>query len=294
MLYIDERFYKEECRDGYLVTEKMKKIWAVELDLLSELDRVCRKHNIKYYAAFGTLLGAIREHGFIPWDDDIDVWLLRDEYERLKEVAQSEFTGKYYYQDWYNSCGRTWIFSKLRNSETTAIEYPDKGVEFNQGIFIDIFPIDEWDDGIHTNKAFKIVQRELFDCINNPTLLLKGILDGKQYAIDVDTMVELCNDYIKAQKIFEQLTLSNYGNSDLVGYYYDQVRNNDRKYPKSCFDKTLYVDFENIKIPVPSGYDLILNKYYGDYMIPRHEKNNHEDRILYDSDRPYVEYIQRS
>ena len=123
MCSINSDFLKEEYRNGYLITEKMKKVWAVELDLLSELDRVCKKYNIKYYAAFGTLLGAIRDKGFIPWDDDIDVWLLRDEYERLKQVAPKEFTGKYYYQDWYNSCGRTWIFSKLRNSETTAIEY---------------------------------------------------------------------------------------------------------------------------------------------------------------------------
>lgn len=99
MCSINSDFLKEEYRNGYLITEKMKKVWAVELDLLSELDRVCKKYNIKYYAAFGTLLGAIRDKGFIPWDDDIDVWLLRDEYERLKQVAPKEFTGKYYYQD---------------------------------------------------------------------------------------------------------------------------------------------------------------------------------------------------
>jgi len=292
MCSINSDFLKEEYRNGYLITDKMKKVWAVELDLLSELDRVCKKYNIKYYAAFGTLLGAIRDKGFIPWDDDIDVWLLRDEYERLKQVAPKEFTGKYYYQDWYNSCGRTWIFSKLRNSETTAIEYPDKGPEFNQGIFIDIFPIDEWDDEVHTNKAFKIVQRELFNCINNPTQVLRGILNGEQHAIDIDTTVELCNDYIKAQQLFEQLTLQNYGTSDIVGYYYDQMRRNDIKYPKSCFDETLYVPFENTVIPVPAGYDIILRKYYGDYMVPVHKKNNHEDRITFDTDKPYTEYLK--
>lgn len=100
-------FLKEENRDGYIVSALMKKVWAVELDLLSELDRVCKKYNIKYYAAFGTLLGAVRNKGFIPWDDDIDVCMLRDDYAKFKEVAKNEFGGKYYYQDWYNSCGRT-------------------------------------------------------------------------------------------------------------------------------------------------------------------------------------------
>lgn len=272
--------------------EVLDKLHRLQIEMLKDLAEICRKYDLQYFAVFGTALGAVRHKGFIPWDDDIDVWLLRDEYERLKQVAPKEFTGKYYYQDWYNSCGRTWIFSKLRNSETTAIEYPDKGAEFNQGIFIDIFPIDEWDDEVHTNKAFKIVQRELFNCINNPTQVLRGILNGEQYAIDIDTTVELCNDYIKAQQLFEQLTLQNYGTSDIVGYYYDQMRRNDIKYPKSCFDETLYVPFENTVIPVPAGYDIILRKYYGNYMVPVHEKNNHEDRIIFDTDKPYTEYLK--
>ena len=97
----NDDFLKEENRDGYIVSPLMKKVWSVELDLLSELDRVCKKYDIKYYAAFGTLLGAVRNKGFIPWDDDIDVCMLRDDYARLKEVAKDEFSGKYYYQDWY-------------------------------------------------------------------------------------------------------------------------------------------------------------------------------------------------
>ena len=124
------------------------------------------------------------------------------------------------------------------------------------------------------------------------TQVLRGILNGEQYAIDIDTTVELCNDYIKAQQLFEQLTLQNYGTSDIVGYYYDQMRRNDIKYPKSCFDETLYVPFENTVIPVPAGYDIILRKYYGNYMVPVHEKNNHEDRIIFDTDKPYTEYLK--
>mgnify|MGYP000097865739 FL=1 len=253
----NDDFLKEENRDGYIVSPLMKKVWSVELDLLSELDRVCKKYDIKYYAAFGTLLGAVRNKGFIPWDDDIDVCMLRDDYARLKEVAKDEFSGKYYYQDWYNSCGRTWIFSKLRNSETTAIEYLDKPEEFNQGIFIDIFPIDEFNDGVNSNLEFKVVQRELFNCINNPVNVMKGIIAGENYYLGIDNTVALCNDYIQSQKLFEKLTLENYGQSDIVGYYYDEIRGNDRKYPKNCFEDTIYMQFENIKIPVPTGYDYI-------------------------------------
>jgi lipopolysaccharide cholinephosphotransferase len=278
-------------REEYYVSDMMKKVWAVELDLLREFDAVCQKHSLKYFAGFGTLLGVVRHQGFIPWDDDIDLWMLRDDYEKLKTVAKEEFKGKYYFQDWYNSCGRTWIFSKLRNSETTAVEYPEKGVEFNQGIFIDIFPIDEFDDGIHVNPEFKQIQKELFNCINNPIDMLKGILAGKQYALGMDMVVTLANDYIQAQHLFDRLTLENFGQSDIVGYFYDEMRGNDRRYPKSVFDEAIYLPFENTMIPVPKEYDIILRKYYGDYMIPVKQPNNHQSRIILDPDRPYTEYL---
>ena len=76
-LQLDDSFYKEEIRDGYTVTTKQKKIWAVEMDLLDQLLKVCKKHDIKVIIYAGTLLGAIRHKGFIPWDDDIDVALTR-------------------------------------------------------------------------------------------------------------------------------------------------------------------------------------------------------------------------
>ena len=221
-IVLDKSFYNAEERCGYYVSEKMKHIWAVGLDLWYKFDSVCKKYNLKYYAAYGTLLGAVRHKGFIPWDDDIDLCMMRDDYEKLKLVAKEEFKEPYYFQDWYNSCGRTWCFSKLRNSNTTAIEFPDKGKEFNQGIFIDINALDEFDDGVNTDKVFKKVQRELFDCINNPIKMLKGVLAGEKYTMDTDMVVQLSNDYISAEHIFEKLTLDNWGQSDIVGYYVER------------------------------------------------------------------------
>ena len=82
----DSSFFREEIRNGFLVTEKMKRIWYTEISLLQELDRVCKKYGLRYFAEYGTLLGAVRHKGFIPWDDDIDVAMFRDDYElRIRE-----------------------------------------------------------------------------------------------------------------------------------------------------------------------------------------------------------------
>lgn len=292
VIELDESFYKEEERSGYLVSARTKHIWAVELDLWSAFDAVCKKHGLKYFAAYGTLLGAVRHHGFIPWDDDIDLCMMRDDYEKLKKIAADEFKEPYFFQDWYNSCGQTWIFSKLRNSNTTAIEFQNKGIEFNQGIFIDINALDEFDDGVHVNPVFKKVQRELFDCINNPIKMLKAVLAGQQFTMDTDMVITLSKDYISAQRLFDNLTLENFGQSDLVGYYCDEVRGNDRYFPKDAFSETIYMDFEGFQMPVPIGYDCILKKWYHNYMTPVQSQSCHTNALI-DPFKPYTEYLKK-
>ena len=87
-LELPEGFLEEEERDGYLVSAEMKKIWAVELDLLNEFMRVCKEHDIRWFADGGTILGAIRHNGMIPWDDDIDVCMYREDYEKLLDSCK--------------------------------------------------------------------------------------------------------------------------------------------------------------------------------------------------------------
>lgn len=83
-------FFEEETICDFLVTKERKKIWAVLLDMLIQVDRICRKHNLKYFMAFGSLLGVVRHNGFIPWDDDIDICMPRDDYEKFIVIARNE------------------------------------------------------------------------------------------------------------------------------------------------------------------------------------------------------------
>ena len=135
-------FLDQESRDGFLVPSKLKRIWAVELDLLCKFDSVCRKYGIKYHVAYGTMLGAVRHKGFIPWDDDLDVWLLRDDFEKLQTVAKEEFKDPYFLQTALSDRKFFTMNPRLRNSRTTAIIRGQESPDFNNGIFIDIYILD--------------------------------------------------------------------------------------------------------------------------------------------------------
>lgn len=159
-LKLPEHFLDEEIRCNYTVSHKMKKVWAVELDLLNEFMRVCKKYNITYYADAGTSLGAVRHKGFIPWDDDIDVMMFRDQYQKLCKIAKKEFKHPYFFQTEDTDPGSLRGHAQLRNSLTTGILQCELAGKwgYNQGIFLDIFPIDSIPDD---DEIFSKMQKSL-------------------------------------------------------------------------------------------------------------------------------------
>ena len=92
---------QEESRNGYIVSEKMKKVWALQLQLVKKVLEICEKYNLRVWAEGGTLLGTIREKGYIPWDDDIDLAMLRPDYDKFQEVAPKELPKSYFIQNGY-------------------------------------------------------------------------------------------------------------------------------------------------------------------------------------------------
>ena len=135
----------------------LQEIQQVSLDILKDVHAFCEKHKIRYSLAYGTLIGAIRHQGFIPWDDDIDLMMFRSEYDKLCEVATKEFEKPYFFQTEYTDHGSLRGHAQLRNSMTTGIlksELPWR-YPFNQGIFMDIFPLDNVipDQGLFEKQA---------------------------------------------------------------------------------------------------------------------------------------------
>lgn len=287
-----ESFFKEEMRSGFLVNEKRKKIWAIELQMLEKFDEVCKKYNFTYYAYYGTLLGAVRHQGFIPWDDDIDVVMFREDYEKFQVVAPTEFTEPYFFQNSYTD-QMLWFFSKIRDSRTTAIEFPARNL--HQGIFIDIFPLDDVPDGVHEEFATVLkVQREIKDTINDPKKILLGLERGERFTLDMDILLDLIKmDRSQRLKEFETFSLSYAGGSERVNWVVSELSGSSyRSVRRDWFEKTVYLPFEGIQIPVPAEYDKILKQSYGDYHQFVPGGTAHEGMII-DPDIPYNEYFEK-
>ena len=303
-LDIPKDYYKEEIKNDFLVDTERKKIWAVELDLLSELLRVCNKYGLKIFADGGTMLGAVRHKGFIPWDDDIDMVMLREDYTRLCQVADAEFAEPYFFQTEHTDPGSMRGHAQLRNSNTTAIlkRDADKKFQFNQGIFIDIFPMDNLPDEEKERQKFF----EHLKALNRKAMVYSRLTARySSYVNSPDRQNPIKKSFLN---IFYQL----YGRFQKKNPYYNAFEKYCQKYDKTptekvskvffCrykekliwkaewFDEIVYLPFEFIQIPVSSYYLDMLERIFGEWQKPVQVSSFHGD-VFFDVSRPYTEYI---
>lgn len=300
-LDLPENFLEEEVRDGYIVSTEVKKVWAVELDLLHELMRVCKKYQIKFYAAGGTILGAVRHKGFIPWDDDIDLMMMRSEFERLCEIAPHEFSHPYFFQTEETDPGSYRGHAQLRNSMTTGIlkaEYEQKRT-INQGVFIDIFPLDTVPDDFHERQAF------YKDSINIKDMLWE--YTSYLYPFNFHFRKNL---YLLFRNTIKHLTISREAASVKVNELYDKFQkkmigaykdSNTLQMSPFCMERftynkedlqdTIELPFEMLSIPVPAHFESILNKTYGEWKKFVIGGSLHSG-VFFDTEKPYTEYLK--
>ncbi len=275
---LPERYLEEEERCGYTVTSKMKKVWAVELDLLAELERICKKYNLKYCVAAGTLLGAVRHKGFIPWDDDIDVYMLRDDYDRLMQLS-GEFSYPYFLQNTITEPNLFRTHAQIRNSSTTGFIENDRYMNINKGIFIDIFPL----DGVNENKGFQTTKQKCLNyfykkCLSkyNTAYIIRNGQDLedklkagiKKILFKIIRKKWLFRRFENNLKRFSKEKTELWGNRTLV---FDCPKS---KRPLEDWKHIKYTEFEFLTVPIPENYDEILKQQYGNYMeFPKDKKN---------------------
>ena len=290
---VNENFFKEEIRNGVTVSSKMKRIWYTELNLYQEFDRFCKEFDLKYFADYGTLLGAVRHKGFIPWDDDMDFTMLRPDYQRMLELAPEYFNYPVYFQSYHTEQGPSvYNFSRIRNERTTFL-----GKEFTEtrkdhpGIFIDIFPLDAVPSSRVINKpggAFDIAL-DIWLAASDPRAILDEMIKGNTPAAGIDTMLDILGlPLIDRLTLYENILSGMYSESDYINFF--PSISIMPPYKKSWYNDIVDLPFEYLTLPAPSEYDLILKTCYGNYWKPVMNASDHEAGLI-DPDKPYTEYV---
>lgn len=297
-LIIDDEFYNSEVRCDYRITEKQKKIWAIQLELLYELLRVCQENDIKCVVMWGTLLGAVRHKGFIPWDDDLDVALERDEYEKLRRLGVSAFKPPFFFQTVDTDPNYFFPYARLRNSNTTGLILENVGKEYNNGIYIDIYPL----DGITENRLLKSIQskqRNIYLAAiskkMNPHKKNRNV-SLKSMAVNILCAPLLLFSVKALIRKFDNCVARYNKKAAQIGLFYNPTLMDKHYYfPKAALNKIIMLPFEMLQVPVPVGYDTVLKAVYGDYMeLPPVEKRGlwHEGQLVYEPEIPYKEYLE--
>ncbi len=294
---IEMGFFDEETRCDTLISKETKKLWAIELDILREFQRVCAKYSLTYFADSGTLLGAIRHKGFIPWDDDIDIVMPRKDFNILVSVAAKEFMGNYCFLSPYHQTEYPRNHAQIINTSSTMILKEELGrYSYDQGIFMDVFPLDTvpekkvsfnlymvrcyWLMGLRRVKyaffgdAKLSKKRVLLSKIVGP-LIRKKWVSYKRYEAH-------CSKYSGIEHgLTEKFTFRAGHRKQLYHMKHEWYSENSN------------VDFEMLKISIPQGYDNVLKSFYGaEYMTPKNSASLH-GCVIIDVDVSYNEWVKK-
>lgn len=290
-LDLPDGFLEEENRSGYVVAAEMKQAWAVQMDLLAQLINVCESHNLKVWVSDGTLLGTVRHHGFIPWDDDIDVMMLRDDYDKLMAIGNDAFEAPYFLQNAYSDTDYYYGHAQLRNSNTAAIRPHDSFQPYNLGVFIDIFVLDAVpeDESIRLKTLKESNRIRRFLKAKNTNLLYSGRLTLAARKLKARRAVKKQgwqNIYKRSEDILRSVSLKD------CRFVAARSHSGDRDlFDKHIYDETVWMDFEFMKVPAPKGYHEYLVEQYGkEYMTPKHVAANHGTLVI-DTSRSYKEVL---
>lgn len=261
----------------------IKKIQKIELEILLEFDRICRKYDIRYQLYAGTLIGAIRHKGFIPWDDDIDVSMLRSDYNKFLSVVKDELNPQYFFQT--NETDPNYInkFAKIRKNGTIFMEKLVEGIDMHHGFYIDIFAFDHIKLNTYRGK--------------NQIWLLRTIDSFFKYRIK--TRYETLEDGFEKKKakfkynLIKILPISKEKVEQYVLKIMIMFNNEETEYVadlanpgKGVLEKfmlrtetledSIEWEFEGHKFPIPRAYDEVLTRAYGDYMkLPEVQVSHH-------------------
>lgn len=274
----------------------LQKVQTVQLRLLKKVIEICDKYNLRYYAYYGTLLGAVRHRGFVPWDDDTDIVMPRTDYDRFLEVAAGELNDEFFLQTPLSDRGCFYGgYSRLRYTNSTAIEIRNWKHETNHGIWMDIQPLDyvmpeqkakeQFCDEMHE------IQRMILAKVYGEN---DDFLDMSKQQFSEYKEMSKQYSYEELLKMLKQkiVSIKNTGQVAILASYH---LGNYREFPEVYFGRGIKLQFEEFEITVPNEYEKILAILYGGSYnsIPPLEKQKQKHEVFLNADIPYMEYIHK-
>jgi len=287
----DEKIRYQEVTD-------VREIQQMELGIMEYIHEVCNKIGVKYFLAYGSLIGAVRHQGFIPWDDDMDICMLRDDYEKLQDYLIANPSERYQVMSYKNNRNYVYPFMKVMDNQTYLIE-EDVRIDSNMGIYVDIFPLDYYDDKyckplIRYNELYRYLWLIYGHGARKHSVysLFHIVRSGKEcfhinftafLDISVFKLLQLPARYLidKFQNRLMNAPKSNYF------WLYSIISCESFPMPIEWFGEGKMMAFENIEVCMPNNYDAYLTRVYGDYMTPPpiEKRPSHHARYFVDFHR---------
>lgn len=250
----------------------IKDVQKIQFEILKEFDRICKENGIKYQLFAGTLLGAVRHKGFVPWDDDIDVCLLRCDYEKFLEVCAANLDSAYFLQTYESDRNYIGQFAKIRKKNTVFVEKATAECDIHQGIFIDVFPLDNvlpcTFAGWLQQKSIYVLGRINLSRIKRHCLYAKKPIN-KCLSLVFHYLLKIIPKRWTDQLQTKIICLFEECNATYVSHLTNGAsvdRYNRYMVKKGGFYDCIEREFEGHKFPIPCNYDEVLNRIFGDYM----------------------------
>ncbi len=283
----------DETICDYQVSSLMKRVWAKQLEMVDIFAKICKNHNLKWFASGGTLLGAVRHQGYIPWDDDIDIHMLDSEYEIFCQVAPNELPEGFFWQEYRTQYGFGPKHGKIRNSDTTGCtqyEYYTWPDDMNKGIFIDIFPL-QYIPRSHITRLIQLVGLTITQKMTNlyawnRANILSKKPEKKPLFQLLYKIIYSIFDYQKICRVYKRFCNIRKKPSKYVGALSFNFKEPRFVWPTENYREMVDLPFMGGTIKCPIEWDLCLKQQFGDYNVIVKGGSMHS-KIIFDVDTPY-------
>ena len=300
----DEGFFRDEEIDGFPVTEAMKRYWAASLHSLEIFDEVCTRHGLKWWADWGTLLGARRNAGFIPWDDDLDVSMLREDYDRFLEIAADELPNEYTVATFDSRTFKYGGFSVVLNHEGVSFDERvlDEYYQCPFQVGFDLYPYDYYPRDEEARKNWRIDGIRYLIAMEHIRSKGANSPEAKKAIADIGgealALAAKCDHYELLEEFGKRVEriAGRFKSEDadkLMTYSYFIRDNNQRYMDKEWVSQIVETDFMTGSIPVPKYADEILSVYYGkEFMVPKQVSGAHSYPLYSRDIREMVRFLE--